>query len=346
MPTIRPVTRADFDQWLPLWEGYNAFYKRTGPTAVSMEVTQMTWARFFDGYEPMHALVAESDGRLVGLTHYLFHRNTIMLGPVCYLQDLFTDPALRGKGVGKALIEAVYEAAQGRRLAARLLAHARDQHDRDAAVRSRRDAFRLRGVSQGALGRRRSVLSTVRSGPATTARRAVRSQSVRSQALSRSATEMRHVWRPAMTSSDTQTRAIAADVRLLYAARGLRGFGDGFAVIILPAYLTAIGYSPLQIGIVATAALLGSSVLTLARRLLRAAPRPAQPAARRRRADRADRAGVSRQRAHRRRARGRVLRHHQSVDRRQRRAGAARARDAGARRRRPRAHRARLRATA
>jgi MFS family permease len=67
-----------------------------------------------------------------------------------------------------------------------------------------------------------------------------------------------------MTCPDTQSRSIAADVRLLYAARGLRGFGDGFAVIILPAYLTAIGYSPLQIGIVATAALLGSSVLTLA----------------------------------------------------------------------------------
>ena len=80
-PIIRPVTRADFDQWLPLWEGYNAFYKRTGPTAVSVEVTQTTWARFFDGYEPMHALVAESEGKLVGLTHYLFHRNTIMLGP-------------------------------------------------------------------------------------------------------------------------------------------------------------------------------------------------------------------------------------------------------------------------
>ena len=109
---IRPVTRADFDQWLPLWEGYNAFYKRVGPAAVPMEVTQTTWARFFDGYEPMHALVAESDGRLVGLVHYLFHRNTVMLGPVCYLQDLFTDPALRGKGVGKALIEAVYEKAK------------------------------------------------------------------------------------------------------------------------------------------------------------------------------------------------------------------------------------------
>ena len=56
----------------------------------------------------------KSDGRLVGLVHYLFHRNTTMLGPVCYLQDLFTDASLRGKGVGKALIEAVYE-RQGRR---------------------------------------------------------------------------------------------------------------------------------------------------------------------------------------------------------------------------------------
>ena len=110
--TVRPVTRADYDQWLPLWEGYNAFYKRVGPTAVPLDATNLTWQRFFDGYEPMHALVAESDGKLTGLVHYLFHRNTTMIGPVCYLQDLFTDGSQRGKGVGKALIEAVYAQAK------------------------------------------------------------------------------------------------------------------------------------------------------------------------------------------------------------------------------------------
>ena len=106
------MTRADYDQWLPLWDGYNAFYGRHDATALPRENTQMTWARFFDGYEPVHALVAESNGKLVGLTHYLFHRSTIMLSPICYLQDLFTDPALRRKGVGKLLIEAVYQQAR------------------------------------------------------------------------------------------------------------------------------------------------------------------------------------------------------------------------------------------
>lgn len=111
-PTIRDVQKTDFEQWQALWAGYNAFYQRVGPTAVSDEVTRTTWARFFDAYEPMHALVAELDGGLVGLVHYLYHRNTVMLGPTCYLQDLFTAPAARGHGVGRALIEAVYERAR------------------------------------------------------------------------------------------------------------------------------------------------------------------------------------------------------------------------------------------
>jgi GNAT superfamily N-acetyltransferase len=110
--TIRPARREDFDAWLPLWDGYNAFYERTGPTAVSAAQTRTTWARFFDGYEPMEALVAEHDGGLVGFVHIIFHRNTVMMGPTCYLQDLFAAPALRGKGVGRALIEAAAKHAK------------------------------------------------------------------------------------------------------------------------------------------------------------------------------------------------------------------------------------------
>jgi GNAT superfamily N-acetyltransferase len=111
---IRPVTRRDREDWLPLWEGYNSFYGRSGATALSREITNMTWERFFDAYEPVHALVAEGNGRLIGLAHYLFHRSTTAIQPSCYLQDLFTDEAARGMGVASALIEAVYE--EGRRV--------------------------------------------------------------------------------------------------------------------------------------------------------------------------------------------------------------------------------------
>jgi GNAT superfamily N-acetyltransferase len=105
---IHSVTRQDYDQWLPLWDGYNAFYGRSGATALAPEITAMTWARFFDAYEPVYGLVAWSGGRLVGLTHYLFHRSTTAIEPVCYLQDLFTSEGARGKGVGRALINSVY----------------------------------------------------------------------------------------------------------------------------------------------------------------------------------------------------------------------------------------------
>jgi GNAT superfamily N-acetyltransferase len=110
--SIRPVARHDYDQWLPLWEGYNEFYGRSGATALSLEIIRMTWERFFDVYEPMNALVAESDGQLLGLTHYIFHRSTISIEPICYLQDLFTIEAARGKGIGRALINGVYEKAK------------------------------------------------------------------------------------------------------------------------------------------------------------------------------------------------------------------------------------------
>lgn len=109
--TIRPVVREDFARWLPLWDGYNSFYGRAGSTALPAEITHMTWARFFDAAEPVHALVAERDGDLRGLAHFIFHRSTIMRGPTCYLQDLFTAEAARGQGIGRALIDAVSERA-------------------------------------------------------------------------------------------------------------------------------------------------------------------------------------------------------------------------------------------
>ena len=108
---IRPVARDDFDAWKLLWDGYNAFYGRQGPTALADEITRTTWSRFFDAYEPVHALVAQDTVKVIGLAHYLFHRSTIQIAPTCYLQDLFTSEAVRGKGVGRQLIEAVYERA-------------------------------------------------------------------------------------------------------------------------------------------------------------------------------------------------------------------------------------------
>lgn len=110
--SVRPVTPEDFPVWKILWDGYNTFYNRSGPTGLPDEVTQMTWSRFFDAYEPVHALVAESEGQVLGLVHYIFHRSTSMLEPNCYLQDLFTAEAARGQGVGHALIEAVYQRAK------------------------------------------------------------------------------------------------------------------------------------------------------------------------------------------------------------------------------------------
>lgn len=109
---IRPIEHTDFPAWTPLWKGYNAFYGREGQTALAPEITQATWQRFFDPNEPVFALVAESEGQLLGLTHYLYHRSTTRLELTCYLQDLFTDPLARGKGVGRALIEGVYERAK------------------------------------------------------------------------------------------------------------------------------------------------------------------------------------------------------------------------------------------
>lgn len=109
---IRPLAASDLTAWRPLWDGYNAFYGREGTTALPEERTRILWERLLDERVPMNALVAELDGELVGLSHFLFHLSTTRPAGVCYLQDLFTAPALRGKGIGRALIEATAAAAK------------------------------------------------------------------------------------------------------------------------------------------------------------------------------------------------------------------------------------------
>lgn len=108
---VRTVQPGDYAQWKNLWDGYNAFYGRKNETALPDEISLHTWSRFFDSYEPVNALVADESGVLLGLLHYIFHRSTISIGPICYVQDLFTLESVRGKGVGGALIEEVYHRA-------------------------------------------------------------------------------------------------------------------------------------------------------------------------------------------------------------------------------------------
>jgi GNAT superfamily N-acetyltransferase len=105
---IRPLQAGDEAKWRALWTGYLEFYETTVPE----EVYQTTFARLLgDDPQDFSALVAELDGKLVGLTHFLFHRHAWKVENVVYLQDLFAAPEARGTGVGRALIEAVYKAA-------------------------------------------------------------------------------------------------------------------------------------------------------------------------------------------------------------------------------------------
>lgn len=111
--SVRAIHQDDYAQWLPLWLGYNEFYGRVGATALPEDITAATWERFFNPHEPVHGFVAvNEDGQVVGLVHYLFHRSTTRLNHVCYLQDLFTAHDQRSRGIGRLLIQAVYDAAQ------------------------------------------------------------------------------------------------------------------------------------------------------------------------------------------------------------------------------------------
>jgi GNAT superfamily N-acetyltransferase len=105
---IRPVSTADHAAWLPLWQGYLDFYQ----AEIAAEVSAITWQRFLDPAEPMHAALAWQDGRAVGLVHFIYHRSCWTVGDYCYLQDLFVADGLRGDGIGRRLIEHVYAQAR------------------------------------------------------------------------------------------------------------------------------------------------------------------------------------------------------------------------------------------
>jgi len=106
--SIRPLAAADFDTWCRLWRAYLAFYQ----TTLADDIYDVTFSRLIAPEHPaQNAFVAVSDGAIAGFVHYIYHPHNWRHEDVCYLQDLFVDPAYRGAGVGRALIEAVYRAA-------------------------------------------------------------------------------------------------------------------------------------------------------------------------------------------------------------------------------------------
>jgi len=103
---IRPITVGDKARWLELFKEYIIFYKSKLPD----EQFELTWQRINSDFN-INALLAELDGQVVGFTHYIFRPSTWEAEDVCYLEDLYTDPKVRGKGVGRALIKAVEDIA-------------------------------------------------------------------------------------------------------------------------------------------------------------------------------------------------------------------------------------------
>ena len=99
---VREVEVNDRLNWEPLWQAYQSPSRK-----IPDEVTNVTWQRFFDELEPVHALVAAEGEALIGFVHYLFHRSTAQLAPICYLQDMYVEDGSRRRGVARSLIHNV-----------------------------------------------------------------------------------------------------------------------------------------------------------------------------------------------------------------------------------------------
>lgn len=105
--TVRKLEVADKERWLELFKAYIVFYE----SELSDEQFELTWNRIHSDFN-MNGLVAEQDGKIIGIAHYIFRPSTWAVEDFCYLEDLFVDPAVRGTGVGRALIEALTEIAR------------------------------------------------------------------------------------------------------------------------------------------------------------------------------------------------------------------------------------------
>ena len=111
---VRSIISDDRKQWEELWAAYNAFYGREGETALSITVVSTTWERLLNPMEPVFGFVAEKSDALIGLAHFVFHRNLIQTSDTCYMQDLFTAPDARGSGVAQRLVETIGETCRKR----------------------------------------------------------------------------------------------------------------------------------------------------------------------------------------------------------------------------------------
>jgi len=98
---VRAAEARDEKRWRELFDGYCEFYKREP----NEKLNTHTWRRILDPKAPVHAIVAEADGKVIGIANYLVHEHTLGLTPACYLGDLFVEPKVRAKGAGKALID-------------------------------------------------------------------------------------------------------------------------------------------------------------------------------------------------------------------------------------------------
>ncbi len=119
--SVEFVSPDHYAQWLVHWLKYQEFYK----VELSEETTLKTWERFFDDEEPIYCAVALAGNKVVGFVNYLYHRSTWAKNDFCYLEDLFVDPDIRGRQVGKRLIEFVHAQAN-LRLCDRLYWHTQE----------------------------------------------------------------------------------------------------------------------------------------------------------------------------------------------------------------------------